>query len=75
MDEHRLAAATPRLADPTVERVPLVDFTSGYIARAAGTLPSQGSKAPWRLHQNYFRDLLALRYGALQDEAMEFTRG
>jgi cation diffusion facilitator CzcD-associated flavoprotein CzcO len=72
MDAHGFAACTPRLRDPSVEPVPLLDFSSGYIARAAGTLPAQGSKAPWRLHQNYFKDVLALRHGRLDDEAMEF---
>ena len=52
---------------------PWVDFSSGYFRRALGRLPKQGSKAPWRLHQNYARDLIMLRYGSLTDDAMEFA--
>jgi cation diffusion facilitator CzcD-associated flavoprotein CzcO len=72
MAAHGFTACTPRVRDEAVAPVPLLDFSSGYIARAAGTLPAQGSKAPWRLHQNYLRDVLALRYGRVEDEAMEF---
>ena len=33
----------------------------------------QGSRAPWRLHQNYARDILMLRRGPLEDEGIEFS--
>ena len=72
MDENGYAICTPRLNDPTVERIPVVDFNSGYIQRAIQTLPSQGSKHPWRLHQNYIKDLRMLRHGDLEDGTMEF---
>ncbi len=73
MDENGYAICTPRLKDPTVERIPVVDFNSGYIQRAIQTLPSQGSKHPWKLHQNYVKDLRMLRYGNLEDGTMEFN--
>ncbi len=72
MDENNYAICTPRLNDPSVKPVPVVDFNSGYIQRAIKTLPSQGSKHPWRLHQNYVKDLRMLRYGNMQDGTMEF---
>jgi hypothetical protein len=34
----------------------------------------QGSKAPWRLYQNYALDILSLRFGAVNDGAMQFAR-
>ena len=43
------------------------------MLRSIDQFPKQGAKAPWRLHQNYARDLLLLRHGALEDEAMEFS--
>ncbi|HUF04967.1 MAG TPA: NAD(P)/FAD-dependent oxidoreductase [Aridibacter sp.] len=73
MDRHGFDACTPRLNDPSIEREPAIDFNSGYVLRALDTLPSQGSKMPWKLHQNYFRDLTMLRYARLEDEAMEFS--
>ncbi|HEX8578785.1 MAG TPA: NAD(P)/FAD-dependent oxidoreductase [Allosphingosinicella sp.] len=64
--------AVPRLPEGGVERAPLLDFSSGYVTRAAGHIPAQGTKAPWRLHQNYLKDLLALGRQPVEDEAMEF---
>ncbi|MGE3465952.1 MAG: flavin-containing monooxygenase [Pyrinomonadaceae bacterium] len=72
MDEHGFASCTARANDPTLERVPVLDFNSTYILRVLDQLPSQGSKHPWRLHQNYFRDLLMLRHARLDDGTMEF---
>jgi monooxygenase len=40
--------------------------------RALHTMPRQGSKTPWRLHQNYMRDLSMMRYGRVDDGTMEF---
>lgn len=72
MDKHGYASCTPRLNDPTVRREPALDFNSGYVLRALDQVPGQGSKMPWRLHQNYFKDVRMLRMGRLEDDAMEF---
>ncbi|MDQ4087300.1 MAG: NAD(P)/FAD-dependent oxidoreductase, partial [Pseudomonadota bacterium] len=74
MDRHGHRICTPRLGGEQVERLPLLDFSSGYIARAAGVLPKQGDKPPWRVPQNYFRDLATLGFGRVADEAMEFRK-
>ena len=60
-------------ADPGVKAVDFLDFSSGYVQRAKGILPVQGDRAPWKLHQNYVRDLATLRYGKLEDGAMIFS--
>jgi monooxygenase len=72
MDRAGLQVCTPR-RDPSVTEEPLIDFSSGYVLRAIDTFPRQGSKAPWRLYQNYARDLLLLRHGPIEDEAIEFS--
>ena len=64
--------ATPHNDDPSVTHEPFLDFTSGYIQRAAALLPRQGSKKPWKLNQNYALDILALRFGSV-DDAMVFS--
>ena len=74
MDAHGYTAATPRHPDPSVAIEPLLDFNSGYVLRAIDNLPKQGSRAPWKLHQNYPRDVLLMRHGAIEDEALEFSR-
>ena len=52
----------------------MLDFSSGYVRRAEGSLPGQGPNAPWRVHQNYLKDLIAMRFRPVADEAMEFRK-
>ena len=73
MDEHGYRQATPENNDPSVTEEPFIDFTSGYVLRAIDKFPRQGSKAPWRLYQNYARDIVALRHGKLEDGALVFS--
>ena len=72
MDQHGYAQCTPRINDPTLTVEPVLDFTSGYVLRALHTLPQQGSKRPWRIQQNYVKDLSMFRYGRVDDGTMEF---
>ena len=74
MDKTGFQQCTPRLNDPTVTPEPWIDFSSGYIQRAADKVPKQGSKKPWRLNQNYAKDIMMLRLGSLEDGTMEFKR-
>jgi len=74
MDARGYDYCTPRRRDPTITEEPAVNFTSGYIQRASDVLPKQGSKKPWKLHQNYALDLLNLRFARVDDGTMEFTR-
>jgi cation diffusion facilitator CzcD-associated flavoprotein CzcO len=64
---------TPVNADPTITPEPWLDFTSGYVQRAIGKFPKQGSKAPWKLHQNYALDLMNLRYAKIEDGVLQFS--
>jgi len=72
MDQHGYAQCTPRVNDPEFTAEPAIDFNSGYVLRALHTLPQQGSKTPWRVHQNYVKDLSMLRFGCVDDGTMEF---
>ena len=72
MDQHGYARCTPRVNDPDIQDEPVIDFNSGYVLRALHALPRQGSKTPWRLHQNYVKDLSMMRYGRVDDGTMEF---
>ncbi|MDX6658352.1 MAG: monooxygenase [Solirubrobacteraceae bacterium] len=73
MDEHGYRQCTPRNRDPELPTQPFIDLTAGYVQRSIDQFPKQGLKAPWRLYQNYARDILMLRFGALADDAMEFS--
>jgi cation diffusion facilitator CzcD-associated flavoprotein CzcO len=74
MDRHGYDQCTPRNRDPSTTPEPFLDFSSGYIKRALDQLPRQGSKKPWKLYQNYVLDMLSLRYGPVNDSALEFSR-
>ena len=74
MDEQGLDLCVPRLPAEGVERMPMLDFSSGYVQRAATSLPGQGSAPPWRVYQNYFKDFAALGLGTVTDGVMEFGR-
>jgi monooxygenase len=72
MDRNGYRQCTPRNVDPSVAHEPWIDFSSGYVQRALHQLPKQGSKLPWKLHQNYAFDIMMLRYGRVDDGVMEF---
>ncbi len=67
-------SCTPRRRDPAIADEPLLNFTSGYVRRAEGVLPRQGTKTPWKVHQNYLLDMLTLRFGRIEDGVLEFAR-
>src|SRR3954471_12833464 len=73
MDAHAHRQATPRNRDPSLPTRPFIDLTSGYVARSIDAFPRQGARAPWRLYQNYPRDIRMLKYGPLDDEGMTFS--
>ena len=61
------------MRDASVVETPFLDMQSGYIQRAANRFPKQGSKAPWKVLQNYLFDLAQLRYTKVDDGSMEFS--
>jgi len=73
MDRRGYKRCMPRNADPTVGAKPWVDFSSGYLARSNAKMPKQGTKAPWKLTQNYARDIVALRLGKVDDGVMVYS--
>jgi monooxygenase len=73
MEAHGYRQCTPRNNDPTVGTAPWIDFTSGYVQRSIAQFPKQGTKAPWRLYQNYALDLMNLRFASVDDGVMIFS--
>ncbi|HEX2552348.1 MAG TPA: NAD(P)/FAD-dependent oxidoreductase [Microvirga sp.] len=74
MAAHGFDWCVPRRPVGPIAEEPAIGLTSGYIRRAAALLPKQGTRPPWRLHQNYARDLAALKFGRLADGVMAFGR-
>lgn len=73
MDRTGTRQCTPVLDDASVVEEDFLDFTSGYVQRAKAKLPRQGSKLPWKVHQNYAKDVVMLRWGKVDDGVMRFT--
>ncbi len=72
MKRRGLRQATPRVDRQAVKEVDFLDFSSGYVQRAIDKFPKQGDRKPWRLNQNYALDIVALKFGSV-DDAMEFS--
>jgi cation diffusion facilitator CzcD-associated flavoprotein CzcO len=73
MDEHGYRQCVPERRDPSVTEEPFLDFAAGYVLRSVDAFPRQGSKAPWRLRQNYAFDIRTLRYSPIADDALSFS--
>ncbi len=74
MDRHGYIEARPQRPTDSMDEEPAINLTSGYVQRAVGYFPHQGSRKPWRNYQNYARDLLNFRYSRLNDGAMRYSR-
>ena len=73
MKKHNIKQATPTNTDASITEEPWVDFSSSYFARSLHLFPKQGSKAPWKLYQNYPKDIMLLRYGKVDDGVLVFA--
>jgi cation diffusion facilitator CzcD-associated flavoprotein CzcO len=74
MTAHGYQICTPRPPE-SGDLEPIIDLKAGYVLRAISKLPKQGPSAPWRLYQNYARDVLLMRYGPVADKGVEFSSG
>jgi monooxygenase len=74
MDANGFDNVVPAEPSADVEQRPILDFTPGYVLRSLDALPKSGSKAPWKLKQNYFFDVRMIRQGKVDDEALHFTK-
>lgn len=73
MDRKGVRQVTPKSNGETAVTTFVENFNPGYIQRALASWPKQGSKAPWRVHQNYIRDTIALKWSSIDDGALEFS--
>jgi cation diffusion facilitator CzcD-associated flavoprotein CzcO len=77
MTKTRTTQVTPRLRpedDAMPARPWIDDFSSGYMARSMHRFPKQGDREPWINPQDYQRDKVMIRKGALEDGALIFSR-
>ena len=74
MDAKGYRVCIPVPPDASQPVRPLITLRSGYVLRAFDILPMQGTSIPWRLHDNYLRDVRLLRRGPIEDGGVRFTR-
>jgi monooxygenase len=73
MDKSGYQVCVPQNDDPTLKEEPWLNLSSGYISRVSDKLPKQGSKTPWKLHQNYVRDIISLKFGSVDDGVLKYS--
>jgi len=72
MDRKGVRQVTPRSDSEAV--APFVEhFSSGYVQRSLANWPKQGAKSPWRVNQNYLRDIVSLKWRPVSNKALEFS--
>jgi cation diffusion facilitator CzcD-associated flavoprotein CzcO len=76
MDSIKSTKMTPTLPETDrnmTKRFMFEEFSPNYMKRAMHTMPKQGDKTPWIMHQNYKRDKKSLNDEALEDGILIFS--
>jgi monooxygenase len=73
MDSKGARQVTPKNTSDVATAPFVENFTSGYMQRALESWPKQGSKPPWRVNQNYIRDMISLKWTSVADGVLEFS--
>jgi len=74
MTAHGYAEVMPRWDAGELPDNPFIDLSSNYVLRSVHEFPKQGHREPWRLYQNYIRDVILLKRGRVDDPALEFSK-
>lgn len=74
LDRHGYRSAVPVAPARPGPTSPLIDLSSGYVSRGVHLMPRQGARSPWRMHQNYPRDVWLMRHSTLTRDGLRFAR-
>ena len=72
MHKNNYKICTPVFDNAQFETERLFDFDAGYILRSQNILPSQGSKKPWRVYENYIKDFFLIKKADLKDGFLRY---
>ena len=72
MERHGYRTCVPDCDFESMEAKPLLDLTSGYVTRAAESLPKQAGRKPWLIKQNYILDMLTMKLSRIEDGILKF---
>ena len=73
MKANNFKTCTPKFDFDNLKTERLLDFDAGYILRSENILPKQGSKAPWKVHQHYIKDVFLIKYGNVKDKYLSYS--
>ena len=74
MDRQGIAVSVAKAPDGEMQQETILgDLSSGYVQRAADTLPRQGRELPWRVLHSYERDRPMLLDQPVDDGLLSFT--
>jgi len=73
MDKNNYSVCVPRFDSTKFKSEPLLDFNAGYVLRSLDKIPKQGSKHPWKVHQNYIKDLMSLEWSGVDDAYLQYS--
>ncbi len=73
MDDRGYTSVVP-VPDPSMETLPLLNFGAGYVKRSLGSLPKQGTVAPWQTTMSVSADVKQLRNGKVDDRFMHYEK-
>ncbi|MDF1763824.1 MAG: NAD(P)/FAD-dependent oxidoreductase [Oleibacter sp.] len=74
MDKNGFDSVVPVNHDPSMTTKSFLDLTSGYVARVRDELPKQGTKGPWKLHQNYFGDWISMKLSSVKSGELSYSK-
>ena len=74
MDDNGFDTVEVEHPGAAVDERPFMEFTPGYVLRSLDQLPKQGSRTPWRLNQNYLRDIWLIRRAKVAGEGLRFAK-
>jgi monooxygenase len=74
MDRDGYDTCVPVNAERSMPTRPFLDFGAGYVQRAVGNFPRQGTSGPWQVKMSYAQDVETLRDGVIEDGVLSFSR-
>ncbi len=75
MDAHGYTQAVAHATDADrAEDSVMGALSSGYVRRGNDRLPRQGTSGPWKVRNDYLRDVPVLRRAAIDDGVLQFSR-
>jgi monooxygenase len=75
MDAHGYSQVVAHATDADRGTGSVLDtLNSGYVQRARDKMPRQGKSGPWKVKNDYLRDIPILRSGPIDDGVLQFSR-